>query len=357
MRILLVVGQLDYASGVTTYLKNLVCPMRKIESHKIFIATSGGNEFDFFLKKVDRIFIITELDFNKRSYIKFFIASLKLLWIIIANKIQIVHSNDHYVANIARFAALFINNTVCVQTLHANLIADGLLPMENANFYVTVNKHIQEKLERKKANRVFKSEVVFNGIDPDQIIKNNRHTRTRFTLISVARLVKQKGVDKIFEALSMINEEILHKVQLIIVGEGEHQKELIRDSKSISCKILFLGSRRNTYDFFHLSDVFILSSIEEGHPYSLLEATLCGCFIICSNFEGYEHVFSDGIDGFLFDKSSSIDLKEKIAKAYNLTRQEREWYTNNYIRRIKEQFTAEIMANKTLSIYKQMLKK
>jgi len=70
------------------------------------------------------------------------------------------------------------------------------------------------------------------------------------------------------------------------------------------------------------SEIFILPSISEGMPQTLIEAMARGRVIIASDNKGARDIIKDGENGFLFKNDSPEDLARVIEKIYSMKKDE-----------------------------------
>ncbi|MCW1296179.1 MAG: glycosyltransferase family 4 protein [Candidatus Parvarchaeota archaeon] len=84
----------------------------------------------------------------------------------------------------------------------------------------------------------------------------------------VGRLIHVKGVKYLIEALPRLKFDYT----CFIVGDGPQKKELEDLTKKLKVNVIFTGFRRDIESFLSISDVFVLPSLAEGLPLSLLEA-------------------------------------------------------------------------------------
>lgn len=133
--------------------------------------------------------------------------------------------------------------------------------------------------------------IIKNGIDVENFCYNdNLRTELRkqfscedsFVCLHIGRLTpvkNQKYLLKVFSELSRLNPSAL----LFIAGTGELDSELKADAKNlhISEKVRFLGQYNNVSELYSMSDAFLLPSIHEGMPLTLVEAQCAGlqCFV------------------------------------------------------------------------------
>lgn len=135
-------------------------------------------------------------------------------------------------------------------------------------------------------------------------IKNNEHM---YEFIYVGRMVRDKGVIELLEALTLLN--LSDKV--IFVGDGK----LLPYLRSAYPKVKFTGnvSPEKVFYFLSISKFFVSNSVVEGLPYSLIEAMSTGVVPIVSNVEGHKDLIINGQNGIIYNKK--IDLINSIFKA------------------------------------------
>jgi len=93
-------------------------------------------------------------------------------------------------------------------------------------------------------------------------------------ITSVSRFVPVKGLEYLIKALSGISGE----VKLLLVGSGPEEANLrmLVEKTGVSGNVIFAGFRRDVPDVLALTDIFVVSSLSEGLPTSLLEAMAAG---------------------------------------------------------------------------------
>lgn len=142
-----------------------------------------------------------------------------------------------------------------------------------------------------------KKEVIYNYIDTNRIIeKAEEKTETEFSkksinLVTVARLVPQKAIDRFIEVHSkLINEGINHEVY--VIGDGPEKEKLEKSIKENNVENSFhlLGKKENPYPYIKNADYFCLLSNFEGYGMVLEEAKILGKPIIITNTAAREAV-------------------------------------------------------------------
>ena len=118
-------------------------------------------------------------------------------------------------------------------------------------------------------------------------------------LISVSRLVHQKGIDTVIRALPLLPPHI----RFLIVGDGQDKEMLANLARELRVteRVIFTGQvdRTMTAKYRKISDIFVLPSRSEGQGISFLSTMVSGLPIVATQ-EG-------GIADFLFDAKRNPD--------------------------------------------------
>lgn len=117
--------------------------------------------------------------------------------------------------------------------------------------------------------------------------------------ITVARLVPQKGLDVLIEALPRLSGAAA-AWSVTLVGDGPERDRLQAQAKDlgVSDQLRFLGFRSDPERFLAEAAVFVLPSRFEGMPNALLEAMAAGLPAVVSDASpGPLEMVSDGVHG------------------------------------------------------------
>ena len=159
---------------------------------------------------------------------------------------------------------------------------------------VFVSKDNKDKFEQ-----VYKldnsKEVIYNYIDIESVIeKSNSQMDIEFekdtlNIVTVARLVEQKAIDRLINVHSKLMENGLeHKIYVIGDGPEIAKLEKLIQEKKVSNSFKLLGKRENPYPYIKNADCFALLSDFEGYPMVLLEAQILEKFIIITDTSARE---------------------------------------------------------------------
>lgn len=104
-------------------------------------------------------------------------------------------------------------------------------------------------------------------------------------IVSAGELIKRKNHETMIRAMEKFKDK---NVVYLICGHGELEGYLksLTHSLGLDDKVRFLGYREDIFDIYHIADVFVFPSYQEGLPFALLEAMACGRAVVCSRIRG-----------------------------------------------------------------------
>lgn len=159
-----------------------------------------------------------------------------------------------------------------------------------------------------------------NVVDVDRIESLSRRPlpierrENTFTIVHAGRLSTQKGQHMLLDALGMLKNP---HFELWMLGEGPLLEELRNHASrlAIADRIRWLGFQENPYPFFRAADCFVLSSLHEGSPNTLIEAMLCGTVAVSTSCSyGPSELIEDGVTGRLTRVGAADDLANTISE-------------------------------------------
>jgi glycosyltransferase involved in cell wall biosynthesis len=176
--------------------------------------------------------------------------------------------------------------------------------------------------------------------------------KIKLKLVSVGRLSKEKGFDTLLMAVRNIKIKWNENVRVFIIGEGPEKDNLIRLSRKcgISDNVIFTGYIDNASKILKNFDIFVMSSLTEGMPITLLEAMRAGMPIVASAVGGIPEALEGGKCGILVPPGNELDLAKRIVELYENSSLKEELSIKSKIR-FKEEFTVEKMEEMYRSVY------
>ena len=195
-----------------------------------------------------------------------------------------------------------------------------------------------------------KISVIANYIDTDIFRPNLKITKLENRLIFVGRLSSQKNLPSLIKALSGLN------LSLDLIGEGKQKEELKKLAESEKVSVNFFGTIPNFKlpEILNRYHIFILPSLYEGMPKTLLEAMSCNIACIATNVPGSREVIQNGKNGLLAE-TSSASLRENILKLIN-NLEFQKTLGENAREFILKNFSLKTQIQKELSIYQNLTK-
>ena len=119
-------------------------------------------------------------------------------------------------------------------------------------------------------------------------------------------------------------------------------------------RVLFLGHRHDIADLLACCDLFVLPSLFEGLPLSILEAMAANKPVIASAIGGNDEVIVHGETGLLVPRGDSAALAAAIQLVLSNSDLARRLAAAGKAR-VYEHFSAEAMVERTVQIYEQIL--
>ena len=135
-------------------------------------------------------------------------------------------------------------------------------------------------------------------------------------ILTVCRLSNEKNVTYAIDMISHMGEGF----KLVIVGDGEESSKLKKYviDKELDDKVIFVGFKSNTEDFYRIADVFILPSKYEGFGHVYLEAMASGipCIGLQHNppniITATQEIIKQNQTGFIDKGENSEELANKL---------------------------------------------
>jgi glycosyltransferase involved in cell wall biosynthesis len=246
-----------------------------------------------------------------------------------------------------------------------------------ADIVVTVSYAMKDELVQLgfPKDKIF---VSYNGVDPQKYnpevatASQKKKIREHYGLkeddvviLFVGRLVGVKGVDKLIMAMPHILPKI-PKAKLVIVGVGDLQEYLtnlvktIRLDEFVKFRFDFISEEERILHYA-AADIAVFPSLYEPFGIVALEAMSMECPVVvgATGVSGMrEIVICCGEEqcGYHIDPNNPSDIAWGILSALE-SPEKRKWLGKNGRKRVLKEFTWSRVAEKTISLYEQVLKK
>ncbi len=238
---------------------------------------------------------------------------------------DLVHNHFTWLGAIAGY----VKSIPCVETIHneygffstGQRIAYSILSMF-VNRCIAVSQEVKEY----SAKTFFflshgKITVVHNGVDTVRFrpLPDKSVVRTSlglghedFVIGFIGRLEEQKGIRYLLESAKELNASYSH-LKFVIAGEGTLRRDLEEMTASLGLhNVIFLGYRRDTPELYNAFDVFVLPSLYEGFPMSVIEAMASGCAVIATRTGGTGEAIDNEITGMLIEVKQAQSITNAL---------------------------------------------
>jgi glycosyltransferase involved in cell wall biosynthesis len=182
--------------------------------------------------------------------------------------------------------------------------------------YIAVSQHVAERLRERLGLPAARIRVIPNAVPVGRPARRDVRLRAsvagdpgRPLVLTVARLHAQKGLPYLLRAASAIPDAVF-----AIAGEGEEREALesLARSLGIAERVRFLGHRRDVAALLAACDVFVLPSLYEGLPLSVLEAMAAGAPVVATDIGGTNEALTNDDTGVLVPPADAAALARAI---------------------------------------------
>lgn len=342
---------------------------------KNFVASAGGRMvYDLDRAKVPHL----TLPLKSKNIFVMRRNAKKLEAFIKANGINIVHARSRAPAWSAYWAAKRAG-VKFLTTFHGtyNLGFKGIKKFYNrvmtyGQLVIAISNHIKKhilqnyKIDESKIRLIHRC-VNTDNFSPEAVtqermikaIKDNNLPVDKPIITLAGRVTRWKGQHLLIEALSKLKHQDFY---CLIIGSDqgrvkytEHLKALVRKHK-LDAKVQFIGHSFDIPALLMVSDIVLSTSIEpEAFGRAAIEGQAMGKIVLASNIGGSLENVIDGVSGKLFESNNAQSLADAIDWALGLSPQEKEKISKAAIKNVRDNFTKQLMCDKTISVYNELI--
>lgn len=367
-----------HTGGLSNYITTLREGLRSL-GHKVDVI--APNQFSQVNVEKLREVIVPELKtfFEQRygSYTSKIIQSSRLLYIyeqmmksVKLEKYDILHAQDLFTANIlGRFnedlgkPLLFTpHGMFTFSRVKFNRIEKGSVEevyykeiekkaIEYATHMVILSDSFRDPLSSLGAKSVNLT-TVNTGIDYKTIDRGK--TSGKIVISCIARLGPRKGHSDLFNALSRMN-GTGNQVEVQIVGDGEMREALEAQVKSLRLSnVRFLGKRDDVPAILSKTDIFVLPTVNDNLPISIIEAMHSGAAILTTNCGGITEIVHHNETGIIVEPGNVSQLATQLKHLIGNEALRKKLGGNAY-QYAQNHLTREAMVNKIEGVYQNLI--
>jgi glycosyltransferase involved in cell wall biosynthesis len=161
-------------------------------------------------------------------------------------------------------------------------------------------------------------DVAYNGVDLQEFsCAKERCEEVEPYLLFVGALRPMKGINILIDSLSIIAKERVKVPKTLIVGTGPLEsliRERVRKSDfGDRVRVEGFVSREQLKLLYRHAAVYVLPSLHEGLPTTVLEAMASSLPVVASNIPGTNEVVQNESNGILFPPGDASSLAKSIA--------------------------------------------
>ncbi len=199
-----------------------------------------------------------------------------------------------------------------------------------------------------------------SNVDLKQVEKLRNELKIKgddIVITIIARLYWSKGIREFVQAAKLLLNKYSNLKFLIVGPIDKGNPEAVPENfikENTNQFIKFLGERDDIKEILFLTDIYVLPSYREGIPRTILEAMSMKKPIVTTNAPGCKETVEDGHNGFLVPIK---DVKKLAEAVETLIKDESLRNKMGYASRekVKKEFSDEIVVNKVLKLYKDLL--
>ncbi|PIP20080.1 MAG: lipopolysaccharide heptosyltransferase II [Candidatus Omnitrophica bacterium CG23_combo_of_CG06-09_8_20_14_all_40_11] len=358
MNILQVLPELN-VGGVETGTLDLAKYLVK-HGYKV-VVVSGGGELVRELESFGAIHY--QLPVHKKSVFTMLRMIPKLVEIIKKEQIDIVHARSRVPAWIAYFASLKTKK-VFITTCHgyykkhpfSYVMGWGRRVIVLSN---VIARHMLDDFgvlhERLRLIPRSVDLEKFKFVSPDKKRKDE------FNVGIIGRLTPIKGHLHFVKAMAYVARSV-PRLKIWIIGDAPASKEAYKEQVQVLVKRLglwqytqFLGNQRDIPAILANLDLLVLATTtHEAFGRVIIEAQACGVPVVASRVGGVIDIIEDRKTGLLVPPADPASIAQGAIKIFRDIELSRTLAGNAY-KKVKEKYNIELMAEKTIDVYKDAL--
>lgn len=256
-----------------------------------------------------------------------------------ADKPDVLHTHNHLVHHYGVLAGVCAGVPVIVNTRHRaeHFLVNGPRGSEVSNatkdrksdwiFRATmpwvgcvamISESTRQFFVKHRGIPQAKTKVILNGAHLERFLEAPAHPGSALPRIrfgNAARLVREKDHFTMLRAFAEVVAAI-PDAELRIAGDGPMEERLKEFTKEMNLtqSVTFLGALPETSQFLSDLDVFVLSSLTEGMPISILEAMAAGLPIVSTRVGGVDEAATEGQNALFAEAGDAHGLAEAMIR-------------------------------------------
>lgn len=304
------------------------------EKYTIILIANKDEYLDYFKRKYKCISF--DGHFNSKSILKNFLLIFKIILIFFKQKPSIVQTYTIHPNLVCIPLAKFFFSKTCsmITGMGSTSVTKKLLLKKIIDLcykfsftfcdnIIFVNKHNEKYFQKKLGINKNSIRIFGAGVNKKNIIKKKNfivqkyNLKNTFNILFIGRLTKEKGILDALKIFKMIN--IPNKRMIIVGGLDINSFSGKINIKELNYPgIIKLGHQVNTEEYYQFANVFLLPSITEGMPTTLMESIINEVPSICYDIPGVEDILINNLNGIkikIKDFNAAVNAINKIYRS------------------------------------------
>jgi len=165
---------------------------------------------------------------------------------------------------------------------------------------------------------------------------------------------ERKGARYLIEALNKLKEENPEVANDCVVALlGGHAEELAEQIKMEVYPLGYVSGDKNIAKVYNAADIFVLPSMEDNLPNTLMEALACGVPCVGFNVGGIPEMIDNGKNGYVAKAGDTDDLKKGIL--WILSEADHEALFHGCISKVSHSYSQQSVAMKYVEEYSRVM--
>ena len=179
-------------------------------------------------------------------------------------------------------------------------------------------------------------------------------TEGRIILFASQRVTnRNKGMGYLLEACRLLAEQYPEKKEDITVAIlGGHAEEIEGQLPFRTCPLGYVNDEQRIVDIYNAADVFVLPSLSENLPNTIMEAMACGVPSVGFRIGGIPEEIDHQQNGYVADYCSSEDLARGIW--WTLYEADHEAVRKACLQKVAHNYSQQSVANRYLEVYESL---
>ena len=251
------------------------------------------------------------------------------------------------------------------------IFSPDLYLMKRVKKVVMLNERRKSRIVSASKVKPETATVILTGVDTSEFtpvvnigdIKERYGLSDKTTVLFASDIIPRKGVEYLIRAANIIVNQWSYRDMMFFLIGKKSEREYFRTIRKLideyklekNIKIIGYIPQEDLKKLYIVSDIYVLPSLEDGGPTSLLEPLACGKPLVGTDVGGIAPQIKDGWNGFLVEPANEKQLAEKIK--YLLDHPEKwEEMGKNSRRLAEEEFDWKKIAEKYLEVYEEVMR-